>query len=96
MRMLMAMMMLPSHSWRLPRETEMTSEKPELQPPLVPIFLGHPTPGKGARKKEAALTPLPEEEGCESLGRGKGGSPLSGDSMSCQDYSWSRFPAGKS
>ena len=74
----------------------MTSEKPELQPPLVPIFLGHPTPGKGARKKEAALTPLPEEEGCESLGRGKGGSPWSGDSMSCQDYSWSRFPAGKS
>lgn len=95
MRMLMAMMILPSHSWRLPRETEMPSEKPELQPPLVPTFLGPPTPGKGARKKETALTPLPEEEGCESLGRRKGGSPFSGDSMSCQDHSWSHFIAGK-
>lgn len=92
MRMLMAMMILPSQSWRLPRETEMPSEKPELQPPPVPTSVQPPTPGKGARKKEAALTPLPEEES----GRGKGGSPFSGDSMSCQDHSWSCFIAGKS
>ena len=73
----MAMMMLPNHSRRLPRETEMTSEKPELQPPLVPIFLGHPTPGKvpGRRRqpsphsqKRRAVSPSAEgREGGLSL-----------------------------
>lgn len=53
---------------------------------LSPIFLGPPTlteaPGRRPRRQGR-----PEEEGCESPGRGKGGSPSPGDGMPLHYYS---------